>query len=111
MISSEFYNRRYDSSRLILSKKAIRTGLCCVARDPNDKDVWNRAQLLDYQSETNECSLLLVDLGTWQEGVPRTHLRHILVPFQREPVRSVPCRLAGIAPAKPEKYGLWNECE
>jgi hypothetical protein len=108
---SEFYNRCFDAQRLVLSKAALRNNLCCVARDETESDVWNRAQLLEYHPETDHCSLLLVDLGTWQECVPRTNLRHILVPFRNECVRSVPCRLAGIAPTKPEKNGLWNECK
>lgn len=106
---NEFYNRCFDAQRLVISKSSLRTNLCCVARDENEADVWNRAQLLEYHPDTDQCSLLLVDLGTWQECVPRQSLRHILVPFQIESVRSVPCRLAGIAPAKPETNGLWNE--
>ncbi len=108
---SEFYNRCFDAQRLVISKAALRINLCCVARDEKEADVWNRAQLLEYHPETDQCSLLLVDLGTWQECVPRANLRHILVPFRNECVRSVPCRLAGIVPAKPEKNGLWNECK
>ncbi|CAF1629926.1 unnamed protein product, partial [Adineta ricciae] len=108
---NEFYNRCFDAQRLAISKAALRANLCCVARDETYPDVWNRAQLLEYHRETDQCSLLLVDLGTWQECVPRANLRHILVPFRNECVRSVPCRLAGIAPAKPEKNGLWNECD
>ncbi len=111
MSFSEFYNRCFDAQRLAISKAALRINLCCVARDEKEADVWNRAQLLEYHPETDQCSLLLVDLGTWQECVPRSNLRHILVPFRNESVRSVPCRLAGIAPAKPEKNGLWNECK
>ncbi|CAF4596385.1 unnamed protein product [Rotaria sp. Silwood1] len=107
---NEFYNRCFDAQRLVISKAALRINLCCVTRDETETDVWNRAQLLEYHPETDQCSLLLVDLGTWQECVPRSNLRHILVPFRQECVRSVPCRLAGIAPAKPEKNGLWNEC-
>jgi len=106
---NEFYNRCFDAQRLVISKAALRINLCCVARDETESDVWNRAQLLEYHAETDQCSLLLVDLGTWQECVPRTNLRHILVPFRNECVRSVPCRLAGIVPARPEKNGLWNE--
>ncbi|CAF0747660.1 unnamed protein product [Rotaria sordida] len=106
---NEFYNRCFDAKRLVISKAALRINLCCVTRDETENDVWNRAQLLEYHPETDQCSLLLVDLGTWQECVPRSNLRHILVPFRQECVRSVPCRLAGIAPAKPEKNGLWNE--
>ncbi|UJR27801.1 hypothetical protein I4U23_009071 [Adineta vaga] len=106
---NEFYNRCFDAQRLVISKAALRVNLCCVARDEIESDVWNRAQLLEYHRETDQCSLLLVDLGTWQECVPRANLRHILVPFRNECVRSVPCRLAGVAPAKPEKNGLWNE--
>ena len=108
---SEFYNHYSDTEHLIISKTAMRVNLCCVARNEIESDVWNRAQLLEYHSETDQCSLLLVDLGTWQECIPRLNLRHILVPFSKENVRSVPCRLAGIAPAKPEKGGLWNECK
>ena len=112
MISfSDFYNHYYDSQRLLISKAALRLNLCCVVRDETESDVWNRAQLLEYHSKTDQCSLLLVDLGTWQECVPRSNLRYILVPFQQENVYSVPCRLAGIAAAKPEKDGLWNECK
>ncbi|CAF3583673.1 unnamed protein product [Adineta steineri] len=107
---NEFYNRCFDAQRLVISKAALRVNLCCVTRDELESDVWNRAQLLEYHPETDQCSLLLVDLGTWQECVPRSSLRHILEPFRNECVRSVPCRLAGIAPAKPEKNGLWNEC-
>ncbi|CAF1286216.1 unnamed protein product [Adineta ricciae] len=108
---NEFYNRCFDAQRLAISKAALRANLCCVARDETYPDVWNRAQLLEYHRETDQCSLLLVDLGTWQECVPRANLRHILVPFRNECVRSVPCRLAGVAPAKPEKNGLWSECD
>ncbi|CAF1378537.1 unnamed protein product [Rotaria magnacalcarata] len=106
---NEFYNRCFDAQRLVISKAALRVNLCCVARDEIESDVWNRAQLLEYYPESDQCSLLLVDIGTWQECVPRSNLRHILLPFRQECVRSVPCRLAGIAPAKTEKNCLWNE--
>ncbi|CAF4512427.1 unnamed protein product, partial [Rotaria socialis] len=106
---NEFYNRCFDAQRLVISKAALRVNLCCVARDEIESDVWNRAQLLEYYPESDQCSLLLVDIGTWQECVPRSKLRHIILPFRQECVRSVPCRLAGIAPAKPEKNSLWNE--
>lgn len=108
---SEFYNRCFEVQRLTVSKASLQPNLCCVVRDENEPDVWNRAQLLEYHSEADQCSLLLVDLGTWIECVPRSNIRHILVPFSQECVRSVPCRLSGIVPAKPEKNGLWNECK
>jgi hypothetical protein len=108
---SAFYNRYYDAARLYIMQASIHINLCCVVRDEIDADVWNRAQLLEYDRETDQCSLLLVDLGIWQEGVARMNLRHILTQFQSESVRGVPCRLAGIAPAKPVANGLWNECK
>ena len=64
--------------------------------------IWNRTQILDFDSSDNTVNLFYVDLGTWEEYVPINRLRHITDRFHQHQVFSIPCRLAHILPINNE---------
>jgi hypothetical protein len=83
--------------------------MCVICSDPtltNEKKIWNRSQILDYDPLDNTVNLFHVDLGTWEEYVPINRLRHITDYFYRYLVFSITCRLAHILPLNNENDQL-----
>jgi hypothetical protein len=97
---NDFYNE-IDGKEYFLTPKDIQLNLCVICADPksseNDK-IWNRSQILDFDSTDNTVNLFYVDLGTWDEYVPINRLRHLIENFHRHLVFSLTCRLAHISP-------------
>jgi hypothetical protein len=97
---NDFYNEINDTEYLIKSED-IRINLCVICADPKSSDndkIWNRSQILDYDSTDNTVNLFYVDLGTWDEYVPINRLRYLIDCFHRHLVFSLTCRLAHISP-------------
>lgn len=97
---NEFYNT-IDDKQYLLTPKQIRTHSCVICSDSkstNEKKIWNRSQILDFDPVDNTVNLFYVDLGTWDEYVPINRLRHLTDYFHRHLIRSITCRLAHISP-------------
>ncbi|CAF0974890.1 unnamed protein product, partial [Didymodactylos carnosus] len=107
---NDYYNKSIDGLRLKVQKEDIRPNFCCVTYDKDKMDdvVWNRTQILEYDVETDSCNVYYVDLGSWDEYIPRERLRYITKCFQREPVRALTCRLARLQPLT-KTNGIWTD--
>ncbi|CAF1522899.1 unnamed protein product [Adineta ricciae] len=95
-----FYNTMADK-QYHMTPEQIRINLCvicCDTKSIGENQIWNRSQILDFDSSDNTVNVFHVDLGTWEEYVPITRLRHITHRFQQHQVFSLTCRLAGILP-------------
>lgn len=109
---NEFYNTTNDKE-YYLTPEQISINLCVICSDTksiNEKTIWNRSQILDYDPTDNTVNLFYVDLGTWDEYVPINRLRHITKRFQQHLVFSVTCRLAHIIPINNDNDHLtWTD--
>ncbi|CAF2106329.1 unnamed protein product [Rotaria magnacalcarata] len=97
---NDFYNK-IDDKQYLLVPKQIHANLCVMCADPKSSDndkIWNRSQILDFDSTDNTVNLFYVDLGTWDEYVPINRLRLLIDCFHRHLVFSLTCRLAHISP-------------
>ncbi|CAF0972743.1 unnamed protein product [Adineta ricciae] len=95
-----FYNTMADKQYHITPQQ-IQINLCVICCDTKSiggNQIWNRSQILDFDSPDNTVNVFHVDLGTWEEYVPITRLRHITHCFQQHQVFSLTCRLAGVLP-------------
>jgi len=109
---NDFYNT-IDNKQYYLTPEQIRINLCVICLDSNstnEKKIWNRSQILDFDPSDNTVNLFYVDLGTWDEYVPINRLRHITDRFYRHIVFSITCRLAHIYPINNENDQLtWTD--
>ncbi|CAF1144863.1 unnamed protein product [Adineta steineri] len=109
---NDFYNKLNDKQYYIKSEQ-IRINLCVICCDTKSTDenkIWNRSQILDFDSSDNTVNLFYVDLGTWEEYVPINRLRHITDRFQQHQVFSLTCRLAHIIPLNNDNdYLTWTD--
>ncbi|CAF4421169.1 unnamed protein product, partial [Adineta steineri] len=109
---NDFYNKLNDKQYYIKSEQ-IRINLCvicCDTKSTDDNKIWNRSQILDFDSSDNTVNLFYVDLGTWEEYVPINRLRHITDRFQQHQVFSLTCRLAHIIPLNNDNdYLTWTD--
>jgi len=109
---NDFYNTINDK-RYYVTPEQISINLCVICSDPkspNDKKIWNRSQILDFDPSDNTVNLFYVDLGTWDEYVPINRLRHITDRFHCYSVVSITCRLARILPLNNDNDQLtWTD--
>ena len=109
---NDFYNTIDDKQYSIIPEQ-IRINLCVMCSDSKSSDkekIWNRSQILDFDSSDNTVNLFYVDLGTWDEYVPINRLRHITDHFHHHQVFSITCRLAHILPLNEENDQLtWTD--
>ncbi|CAM4908878.1 unnamed protein product [Rotaria socialis] len=97
---NDFYNE-LDDKQYLLVPEQIHANLCVMCADPKSSDndkIWNRSQILDFDSTDNTVNLFYVDLGTWDEYVPINRLRLLIDCFHRHLVFSLTCRLAHVSP-------------
>lgn len=108
---NDFYNE-LDDKRFLVTPEQIRVNLCVMCADPKSSDndkIWNRSQILEYDATDNTVNLFYVDLGTWDEYVPISRLRHLIDCFHRHLVFSLTCSLAHISPFNMDKDDLkWS---
>ena len=98
---NEFYNEIVADKNYFIPAERIRANLCVICADPKssaDDQIWNRSQILDYDSIDRTVNLFYVDLGTWEEYVPTNHLRYLIENFHQHLVFSLTCRLAHLSP-------------
>jgi len=109
---NDFYNE-IDDKEYLVTPEQIHINLCVICADPKSSDndkIWNRSQILDFDSTDNTVNLFYVDLGTWVEYVPINRLRHLIENFHRHLVFSLTCRLAHISPINTDKDNLtWQD--
>ncbi len=109
---NDFYNE-IDGKEYFLTPEQIHLNLCVICADPksSEKDkIWNRSQILDFDSTDNTVNLFYVDLGTWDEYVPINRLRYLIDNFHRHLVFSLTCRLAHISPLNDhEENFIWPD--
>lgn len=98
---NDFYNE-IDDSKYFVRLNDIRLDLCVVSLDKNSTTtndrIWNRAQILEFDSQDQTVNLFYVDLGTWDEYVQIDRLRFLIERFHRHAVFSLNCRLAHLTP-------------
>ena len=97
---NEFYNTN-KGKEYFLTPEQIQKHLCVLCLDPkstDEKKIWNRSQILDYDPVDNTVNLFYVDLGTWDEYVPIDRLRYLTERFHHQMVLSITCRLTRIHP-------------
>ena len=109
---NDFYNCR-DEKEYFLTPEDIQIYMCVICLDPKsteEKKIWNRSQILDYNPLDKTVNLFYVDLGTWDEYVPIDHLRYLTERFHQRMVSSVTCRLARIHPINEENDSFtWTD--
>jgi hypothetical protein len=109
---NDFYNT-IDNKQYYITSEQIRINLCVICletKSTDEKKIWNRSQILDFDPSDNTVNLFYVDLGTWDEYVPINRLRHITDRFYRHLVFSITCRLAHIFPINNENDQLtWTD--
>jgi hypothetical protein len=105
---NEFYNE-IDDKQYFVTPEQIRINLCVICADPKSSDndkIWNRSQILEFDSTDHTVNLFYVDLGTWDEYVPINRLRHLIDNFHRHLVFSLTCCLAHISPLNDKKDNI-----
>ncbi|CAF3418667.1 unnamed protein product, partial [Rotaria sp. Silwood2] len=109
---NDFYNT-IDDNQYHIKPEQILMNLCVICSDPKSSDndkIWNRSQILDFDSSDNTVNLFYVDFGTWEEYVPINRLRHITDRFHHHQIFSITCRLAHILPLNNDNDQLtWTD--
>ena len=100
---SDYYNSIDD---LQIPVEYLRKNLLCVTYDERIS-VWNRSQILEWNSIDDTVNVFFVDLNSWEENVSRSRLRFILTKYSSRSVYSLTCRLALISSMN--NSNQWND--